>query len=346
MDINILTLILDFEKCPDITLIKKIITEFRSNSININVLYCNITLLHIKQPYETMKYLLDNGGNPNIEGRYDLKPIHLQENYKTIKLLIDRGAQPNPKDSNNFNPLFWQKDPESTIYLLKYNEIYTGRILSIKSFKYRSPYIKMLIDGGYDPYSEINISVSPIFLQRNVETYRIIMDHVLNFDLQENLYDIAYETILFKPCINSKIINIHNSIFHKDDLYYFINHQNILGNSALFVQYLPENIIPLLENDADWTIKNNNGLNPIDYHLKRNSIEIAKIIIKFSSAKIIQRCWKKYRFDKTYIPPKYYNVKKRFLLNFIYLPPSQCHTFPGGIEYQTGLEDFTKLNIN
>ena len=82
------------------------------------------SLLHVKQPYETMKYMLDRGGNPNINCTiYGLKPIHFQKGYKVIKLLIDRQAYINPIDMYGLSPLFWQKDPEATQYLLKYNPI-------------------------------------------------------------------------------------------------------------------------------------------------------------------------------------------------------------------------------
>ena len=41
--------------------------------------------------------------------------------------------------------------------------------------------MKMLIEGGYDPYSEYNIAVSPIFLQRNVESFKILMNISYHF---------------------------------------------------------------------------------------------------------------------------------------------------------------------
>ena len=41
----------------------------------------------------------------------------------------------------------------------------------------------------------------------------------------------------------NSMINVQNG--------YNINHQNIIGNTSLHVQYLPENIQSLLENNAD-----------------------------------------------------------------------------------------------
>ena len=341
LTIETLQLIFNFEKNPKLDKLKEIIKAYRDEKFPINERFDGqITLLHVKQSYRTMKYLLDIGGNPNVSGYYEIKPIHLQENYKTIKLLVERGAQPGPIDTNNFNPLFWQKDPESIIYLLQYNHIYTSRIIPVNNISHRSPYLKMLIHGGYDPYSEYNISVSPVFLQRNTESFRLLMNISYLFNFEENFYDMAYETMLFKSCINSELIHKCKKIFIKDDLNNYIDHQNVLGNTALHVQYIPENITALLENGADWTIKNNNDLNPIEYHLERHNIIIAKMIIRYSSAKIIQRCWRKFWFTKNFIPPKYFKVKKNFLFNFILLPPSECHIFPGGIEYQKAYEVF------
>ena len=68
-----------------------------------------------------------------------------------------------------------------------------------------NPYIKIIVYGGYDPYSEMNISVSPLFLQRNVETFNILFEAYKNKYLMEELYDLAFESILFKPCINDII---------------------------------------------------------------------------------------------------------------------------------------------
>jgi len=339
-----LGLILQFEKKPTVDKLKEIINGYRDEKVPINERYDGkLCLAHIKQPYQTMKYLLDRGGDPNVSGYSDIKPIHVQENYETIKLLVERGAQPGPLDINNFNPLFWQKDPQSVLYLLKYNDIYTCKLIKINYLKERSPYLKMLIEGGYDPYSEYNIAVSPLFLQRNLESFRILMNVSYLCGIEDNFYDIAYETILFKPCITPKLVDKCNTIFTNEHHYSYINHQNVLGNTSLHVQHSPEIVLSLLENGADWSLKNNNDHTPVQYHLERRNNRIAKLITRYSSAKIIQRCWKKFWFMKNFIPPKYYKIKKEFMYDFIHLSPSECHTFPGGIEYQKAYEEFLEL---
>ena len=161
--------ILDYQKDPDFNLLKEIVHELIINNKTLNENVNGLSLLHIKAPVKNIKYLLDRGANPNIEGYYDLKPIHLQYSYNVIKLLVERGASPSAKDMNDFNPLFWQKDPEAINYLLQYNDIYISRIINTIAFK-NAPYHRMLVEGGYDPFSEHNISVSPIFLQRNPES--------------------------------------------------------------------------------------------------------------------------------------------------------------------------------
>ena len=327
---------------PTISTLKKILIKFKDEKININskIPYINnITLLHIIQPYETMRYLLDRGGDPNVESEfYKLKPIHFQYDYRTIKLLVSMGALPNPKDINNFNPLFWQKDSESIEYLLKYNTIYNCNILNISTFDtINQPYITMLINGGYDPYSENNISITPIFLQKNIKSLEILIkccyyNHIKN-------YDIVGETLLFKPCINNDVIKLLKKYDINDST---INHQNIIGNTALHVQYIYENIKWLLFAGISTKIKNLEGLTAYEYHMKRKNFDIAKLIKSFVSAKIIQIKWRYYWFIKNYIPPRYFKIKLLFMEDFKLLPPSECNIFPGGIDYQMALDDYNQ----
>ena len=64
------------------------------------------------------------------------------------------------------------------------------------------------------------------------------------------------------------------------------------------------------------------------------------LIERYSSAKLIQQCWRRFWFNKTYIPPKYYKIKLSFMNEFTLLPPSECGIFPGGIEYQNAYDNF------
>ena len=38
-----------------------------------------------------------------------------------------------------------------------------------------------------------------------------------------------------------------------------------------------------------------------------------------------------------------FDIQKKILDDFILLAPSECHTFPGGIEYQNAFETFNTL---
>ena len=325
-------LIYKFYNEPNLELLKQIFNKYSFHPNKLHPIIFGLSLLHIKQPYETMKYLLDKGGDPNINSSLDNKPIHFQKDFKTIRLLIDRGAIPNPKDVYDFSPLYWQKDPESVKYLLQYNPIINNFIYNSKNWKLNHYYNVMLIEGGYDPYSENNISITPIFLQKDINSLEILLKHCF----ENNIYnfDLAYETLLFKPFINSNIIKL----FYKYNQN--ISHKNIIGNTPLHVQHDPEIISKLLENGADYTIKNLEGLTPYMYHKKRNNYNVYKLIERCTSAIYIQDIWKSFWFKKTYIPPKYYKIKKEFLNDFTLLPPSECGTFPGGIEYQNAYKDF------
>ena len=103
-------LIYKFYNEPSIDLLKNIFNEYNFHPNKLHPIIFNLSLLHVRQPYETMKYLLDKGGDPNLDNPLDNKPIHFQKDYKTIRLLLDRGAIPNPRDIYDFiggNKLEW-----------------------------------------------------------------------------------------------------------------------------------------------------------------------------------------------------------------------------------------------
>ena len=325
-------LVYKFKKEPSL----EILNELFSHNVNPNDLYdylYNLSLLHVRQPYETMKYLLDKGGDPNLINETGVHPIHFQKDFKTIRLLLDRGAIPNPKDIYDFTPLFWQKDPESTEYLLKYNPINNNYIYNALLFKPDHYYNVMLIEGGYDPYSENNISVTPVFLQRDLKSLEILLDYCFVNEIPN--YDIVYETLLFKPIINTGIIDL------LDENNENLDHQNILGNTPLHVQYEPRNILKLLRCGANPNVNNNSNISPYDFHKSRYNDVAALLILHFKSADIIIKKWRYYWFTKTYIPHKFYKKKIEFLNDFKLLPPSVCGIFPGGIDYQNVLTNFS-----
>lgn len=325
-------LLYEFSKEPNLELLKQIFKNHNFNPNKFHTVLFGVSLLHVRQPYETMKYLLDKGGDPNNNTYLSSKPIHFQKEFKTIRLLVDRGAIPNPRDLYDFNPLFWQKDLESVKYLLRYNPLSNNFIYKPKSWPYTHYYNKMLIEGGYDPYSENNISITPLFLQRDLEVFDYLLEESYYNDIPN--FDLAYETILFKPCITSKMIKLFDTNNHN------IDHKNVLGNTALHVQHEPKNVLALLRCKADYTIKNEEGLTPYEYHDKRNNQFICTLIERYAASRYIQDFWKRFWFKKTYIPPKYYKIKKEFVNLFTLLPPSECGTFPGGIEYQDAFDDF------
>ena len=113
---EIIELINDYKDNKSIIILRKILLEYAKNGISINEVYGGYALLHIKQPYQNVKLLLDRGADPNVSGIFNIKPIHLYYDYDCIKLLVEKGARPCPYDNYNLNPLFWQKDYKSFIY--------------------------------------------------------------------------------------------------------------------------------------------------------------------------------------------------------------------------------------
>ena len=76
----------------------------------------------------------------------------------------------------------------------------------------------MLIEGGYDPYSENNISITPLFLQRDLEVFDCLLEESYYDDIPN--FDLSYETIIFKPSITCRMIYKYDTNMQN------INHKN------------------------------------------------------------------------------------------------------------------------
>ena len=96
----------------------------------------------------------------------------------------------------------------------------------------------MLIEGGYDPYSEKNISITPIFLQKDLKSLDILLEHCYLNSI--NNLDIVLETLLFKPCINEAIIEVFDENGSKCKLASISDGVHILssGSSSPFARLL------------------------------------------------------------------------------------------------------------
>jgi len=330
-------LFMSFKKKPDKQKIDKIIPILENNALTINsILVFDYSLMHVKQGKDTMKYLIDLKGDVNNKNIKGITPIFLQEEYDTIKLLVENGGHPVIQDDKDFTPLFWQKDPQAMEYLLH-------KGLKINHFNERynvsqwSPindiYVEMFIIGGYDPYSENNICISPLFLQRNIKTQKIMLEHEILYNRYYHV-DYFFETPIFKPCITKDLLQLY--LDYGED----VNHTNGFLNTMLHVHTNPEIILCLLKNGIDLPSRNIMNDTAYIYHLKRNNLFICDLIRDYYSSTLIQRNWKIFWFKKTYIPLKNYKKKKE-LINYIeLLPPSECGKFPGGIVYQDSLNDF------
>jgi hypothetical protein len=308
-------------------------------NVNINHLFNNKSLLHLEQTPEEMKYLLDRGGNPNLENSLKQTPIFFQTSLETIKLLVERGANMHHVDIMNCNCLFWKKNPNAMNYLL-YNNVRINYNLTFKSNNLRrfGIYINMLIDGGYDPYYEKNITTLPVFLQRNEETLMNMLLYLKNKGIDYPVIDKNLETILFKSNITPRIIRKIRKI--KVNNLIDINQKNHLGNTALHCHFDENIIIELLNSGIDTEIKNLFGDTAKKLHLRKNNFDTCYTINYYIMSRKIQRFWRKYWFDRTYIPPKFYKIKQEFIKEFVLLPPSECKTFQGGIEFQKANDDF------
>lgn len=344
--IGIDLLISKFCKKPDLeTLIRinNIIDDSIYESIGSFVIdnNCN-TLLHVRQNKETMEYLLDKGGDPNIENLDLITPVLIQRDYDVIRLLERRGANLNHKDSYNFGIFHWQKDAKITEYLIKkeidihsYNIIYEPKTESIYSDRN-----KMLIDGGYDPYNEKYISIPGYFLQRDIETIVVYLaSRYCYFPQYLNSCDLFCESILFKAFLTKKEMALY--LTGGED----VNFTNLFGNTPLYVHHDEDIIEELILMGANIEHQNTLKETPTSHHLIKNNIGAYTKINNHLSAKIIQRSWKRWLFKKNLVPFKNYLLKKEFLQEIYYSPPiCENKYFKGGLGYQEVLEEFTHLS--
>ena len=212
---------------------------------------------------------------------------------------------------------------------------------SIKKYINFHPYINLLINIGYDPFSENYISISPLFCQKNKNNIELILKNIDNNNYGIDLY---YETILHKPLISnySYIIDIFYKYINKLE-FTNLNYQNILLNTPLHITNDIEIINKLLSYKINPNLKNINNLTPYQYHIKKKNYKQALTIYKYNCSKKIQKNWKRFYFKKTFVPIKNYIKKKNFLDDFILLPESICGKFPGGIQYQINKNNFNNL---
>jgi ankyrin repeat protein len=335
-------LFISFKNDPTKNKIDKLLPLLRENSLNVNsLLVFDYSLMHVKQGPDTMKYLLSLKGDVRVTNTKGMTPIFMQDRYDTIKLLVDKGCIPNIQDNYKFTPLFWQKEPEAMRYLLNqglkinhFNTIFNLR----KGTPIHDIYVEMFIIGGYDPYNEHNFRVSPLFLQRNCETQKIMLKNE-TFHNRKYHIDIFHETPLFKPCISKEILQLYLDCGEN------INNTNLFLNSLLYVHTNPDIILCLLHNGISLIARNFLNETPYLYHLKRNNIYICDLIEEYYSSTLIQKNCRRFIFRKNYVPLKNYKKKKELVKYIELLPPSECGIFPGGIIYQDSLEDFIQHQL-
>ena len=60
-----ISLLVKYEETFDINILRKILLEYSKEGLSINTIFGGFGLLHLKQPYENVKLLLDRGADPN-----------------------------------------------------------------------------------------------------------------------------------------------------------------------------------------------------------------------------------------------------------------------------------------
>ena len=329
-----------FKNEPTVKNLMKLLRFYECFKININqIIIDSLSILHIKQTKETMEIIIEKGGDPNNKNEMGITPVMIQYGYLVIKYLYDNGADIyNIESHYGMNIIFWQKDPEAMEFLLTkditihiYNDFFFTKGKGLHNI-----YIQLFIDGGYDPYYQQYLSVSPLFLQQNLRSqYLMLNKYRDSFFMHIDLYA---ETPLFKTSITVEMIQLYLKYGEH------INYQNLFQNTLLHIHFEPKIILFLLQNNADLMKRNIENETPFIHHLKRKNFHVCKIIKEYYSSTLIQRNWTRYIFQKKYIPPKNFKLKQNLMKNIEHLPPSQCNKFKGGIQYLNVLKDYYSIS--
>ena len=78
------------------------------------------TILHTYNNYEILKYVLENGGDPNCKTIMGNTPLHYRRSPEIVKLFLKYGADPNIKNSYDNTAVYKQTDRESVKILIEY----------------------------------------------------------------------------------------------------------------------------------------------------------------------------------------------------------------------------------
>lgn len=166
-----------------------------------------------KNSLEKVKYLLENGANPNSVGYLGYTPLHFCISYNglgdsnivkdLISLLLEYGADFNIKSKNNNNPQHFAKNLELMKYLIKQNVDLKGKgvdgfnLLHMETMRNSFETVCFLINQGLDVNSTNTFGDTALHIAAtngSLDLVEILINHgaILDFPGQ------GMETPLFR----------------------------------------------------------------------------------------------------------------------------------------------------
>ena len=112
------------------------------------------TCLHVQEDPEVIKYLLDQGADPNAKTMTGNTPLHYKKCPEAVDLLLKSGANPNAINSYGNTPLHKQTDKRS---------------------------VQLLLESGADRYAKNEIGYIPRQVNKNVSRFTPFQQYVIGF---------------------------------------------------------------------------------------------------------------------------------------------------------------------
>ena len=209
-----------------------------------------------KNKKESVKFLLDNGANPNILSYHDDNPLFIsiyERNLEVLNILLQ---------NNNINIHLKNSKGHNALHVAIYYGFFDA--------------IKLLINSGIDINSKDNNGNIPLLMTYDHDIIMYLLKYSINIDI--NMKDNDNKNILFHT-IQYNYYDIVEEILSRDiDINATNNYENTALITAVYMNSI--NIVKILLNvtNIDLNIKNIFGLSALDIALQRDKTEIIVLL--------------------------------------------------------------------
>jgi len=336
------------------------------------------TLLHVvSHTYETARYLIVfKNCDVNALDIDDIPPLYYQRKGEVIKLMIEQGANIDIRPEGM--DLFFgrSKDLDGMKYLVEEHHMNPFKfplssyhpLISIRGYNYLLTYEGVVLFNYYNHstrhtcvirnehgeideiYDTSKLCYSGIALVKDVNVLHWIfskyspnlkeMINTKNIFSENALYHVRSPIImeeLLKAGCNPNCINVvgfNLLMYHRD-----LSLIKVLLRYGANVNWRVSlyNFIGVTYNNYD---KCGFYTNVCEYHKYTGNIPVYKFLRRYVPCSLIQKNWRRYINRKNYVPESSKVIKVEYMEELKCMPPDPITKFPGGTEYQKGLESY------